>query len=560
MPPETSPQNPSPWQPGSPGPAPRQADAWNPGLWTPGEEQDLDRTVSYRVPRPAPGEAHTVRMPSWTEPEEIGSVTLTDPPPLPRRTRRGRGWIVALVAAVFVGVVGGGGVWAAAKLSGGGAQPQDVLPADALAYVRLDLDPSAGQKLALFGIARKFSATRGSFAGDDPREALVTALRKNEPGLAEIDYARDVEPWLGDRVGLAVLPTADGGEPVGVLAVQVKDEAAARTGIGRLGLDDGAGGLAFRDGYAIVAASQKQADEYVKAAPLSGDPRFAADLTALGEQGVLSFWMDVEKIVKAAGRDDVATGPMLQQIKGMRFAAALRFSGDYAELAGITRGGTPTKVRPEPVRIGELPASTVAAASVSGLGDLLRERWPSVERAADGSGGEMVRQTLDGARAQYGLSLPDDLVTLLGRTFTLAVDEQDLDGPLPRVGAVLTTDTAKARDLVTRLQAQLNGTGMPAEVATAEHDGQFVIASTEEYAAALGTGGGLGESETFRTAVPDAGNATYAVYADLDRLEKLYLDDVKGEARADVEMLRAIGLSGTHGQDGTSFTLRLIFN
>jgi hypothetical protein len=345
MSPDTSPHTPSPWQPG--------------------DEPDLDRTVAYRVPRAAANEAHTVRLPSWTEPEEIGSATVPGPPAPPQgRGGRGRGWILALVAAVLVGVVGGGGVWAASKLSGGGAQPQDVLPASAMAYVRLDLDPSAGQKLALFGIARKFSATRDSFGGDDPRKALVTALQKDEPDLSKIDYARDVEPWLGDRVGLAVLPADGGGDPVGALAVQVKDEAAARAGIAKMGLGGGKGGLAFREGYAVIAMSQKLADEYVKAAPLSGEPRFAADLDALGEQGVLSFWMDVEKVADA-GWSEVAATPVLQQIRGMRFAGALRFSGDYAELAGITRGGTavPASCPPPRSRRPRSPAWATCCAS-----------------------------------------------------------------------------------------------------------------------------------------------------------------------------------------------------
>lgn len=537
-------------------------DAPRNGPWNPRDEQDFDRTIAYRVPRAAVDEARTVRLPSWSEQEEIGSATVVAPPP-PERGRRGRGWIIALVAAVLVGVVGGGGVWAASKLSGGGTQPQDVLPANALAYVRLDLDPSAGQKLALFGIARKFSATRDSFAGDDPREALVAALRKDAPGLSGIDYARDVEPWLGDRVGLAVLPADGGGEPVGALAVQVKDEAAARTGIAKLGVGGEKGGLAFRDGYAIIAAGQKLADEYAAAPPLSGEPRFAGDLRALGEPGVLSFWMDLEKIAGARW-GEAASAPVLRQVEGMRFAGALRFSGDYAELAGITRGGAVPGVRPEPVKIGELPASTVAAASISGLGDLLREQWPSIEQAATGtaisSGGGVIRKTLDQARTRYGLSLPDDLVTLLGRTLTLALDERDLDGALPRVGAVITTDTAKAREVVDRLTAHLNGMERPADIATAEGDGRFVIAGTQEYADALKGGGTLGESETFTLAVPDAADATYAVYADLDRLEKLYLDGLPVQARADVEKLRAIGLSGTHGGDGSTFTLRVVFN
>ncbi len=114
--------------------------------------------------------------------------------------------------------------------------------------------------------------------------------------------------------------------------------------------------------------------------------------------------------------------------------------------------------------------------------------------------------------------------------------------------------------MVDRVKTHRNGMERSADIATAEGGGRFVIASTQEYADALNGGGTLGESETFRLAVPDAANATYAVYADLDRLEKLYLDGLNGQARADVEKLRAVGLSGTHGEDGSTFTLRVVFN
>lgn len=568
MPADTSPRHPDPGQPGPRHPDPQHPDSQHSGPWGPGDERDLDRTVSYRVPRAVIGQEHavtvddhTTRMPSWGEPEEIGFATVAQappPPPSPDRRRPGRGWIIALVAAVLVGVLAGGGVWAAAKLSGGGTQPQEVLPAGAIAYARLDLDPAANQKLALFSIARKFSATRDSFTGDDPRQALFGALKKDAPDLSKVDYARDVEPWLGDRIGLALLPARDAdGEPTGAVAVQVKDEEAARAGLARLGVGPDKAGLAFRDGYAILAPTQPLADEYAKAAPLSGDERFAGDLTALGEQGVLSFWADAEKLVSAGwGAEAGDVTPVLERVRGMRLAGALRFSGDYAELAGISRGGPATQVRPDPVTIGDLPESTVAAASFSGLGDQVREQWPSIQQA----GGETFTRFLDGARRQYGLTLPDDLVTLLGKSLTIAVDEQGLDGPTPQVGALLTTDTAKARDLVERVKSFINGRERTADIATAEGDGRFVVASTQEYAGALNHGGTLGEAETFKLAVPDAGKATYAVYADLDRLEKLYLGALQGQERADAQVLRAVGLSGTSGPDGATFTLRVVFD
>ena len=46
----------------------------------------------------------------------------------------------------------------------------------------------------------------------DLRKEIFEELQ--EDGEFEgVDYAQDVEPWLGQRVGVALLPGTDGGEP-----------------------------------------------------------------------------------------------------------------------------------------------------------------------------------------------------------------------------------------------------------------------------------------------------------------------------------------------------------
>ncbi|MFC4534363.1 DUF3352 domain-containing protein [Sphaerisporangium dianthi] len=557
--------------------------------------QDPDRTVSYRQPSPGsvPGPGtqpytYAAQPPVAQSPaaqpyaqqpyaeQQYAQQPYTGQPswqqvqigaPQPPARKRGRGWLTAIVAAVIVALIGGGGVYAMTMLSGGGAQPEDVLPSGTMAYVRLDLDPAANQKVALFQLARKFSATRGAFTGDDPRKALFELLRQGDGDLAKIDYARDVAPWLGDRVGLGVLaPKAGSSTPRVVAAVQVTDQEQARAGVRKLDADGELKGLAFREDYAILAETQAEADAYAKAEPLSRDADFAADLKAVGEPGVLSFWGDAGKIAKAAqaaGATSAAEAGTLDMVKGVRFAGALRFDGEYAELTGISRGGAvQAAAGAEGARLSRLPATTVGALSVSGLGGLLADQWPQITAAADGTmGGRSFSDFVDLARQSYGLSLPEDLVTLLGGNITLAVDERGLDGAVPNAGAVLSTDPAKAQEIVTKIEKFVadSGAGAP-QLTKVAADGRLIIAASQQYADELAADGTLGGSETFTTAIPDADSATAALYVDLDKIEKYYLNGLRGEERANAQALRAIGLSARRSGDVTSFSLRVLFN
>ncbi|MEU8267949.1 DUF3352 domain-containing protein [Sphaerisporangium sp. NPDC049002] len=525
--------------------------------------QDPDRTVSYRHPVPDQGPgpytqpyAQPSGPPPWRQ-EELG-------PPVPSARKTGRGWLFAIIAAVLVVVVGGGGVYAVTLLSGGGTQPEDVLPSGTLAYVRVDLDPAANQKVALFTLARKFSATRDSFTGDDPRKALFDLLGKNSEDLAKVDYARDVEPWIGSRLGFGLLAPQSGKRtPQVAVAVQVTDEAGARTGLAKLNAGGELKGLAFREDYAILAETQAAADSYVTAAPLSQNADFAADLKAVGEPGVLSFWGNVGEIAKAAGAAMPTDTATLDMIKNVRLAGALRFDSGYAELTGISRGSAVQgPADPGGIRLSTLPASTSGALSVSGLGDTLAKQWPQIMKAAEGpAGSQAFTDFVTQAQQMYGIALPADLVTLLGKNLTVAVDAQGLDGAVPNVGAVLTTDPAKAQEVVSKIERFLtdSGAGAP-RIAKAAGDGKLVLASSQDYAGKLNEQGTLGDSETFKIAIPDADAATAALFVDLDKIEKYYLDGFHGDDRANLQALRAVGLSGRQSGDTTSFSLRVLFN
>ncbi|GAA5062383.1 hypothetical protein HNP84_007925 [Thermocatellispora tengchongensis] len=499
--------------------------------------------------QPGYGQQQAYGQPSWSGGEVLGSGT-------PARGGRKKGWLVAAIAALVVALLGGGGVYAASLLSGGGNQPHEVLPSGAIGYVRIDLDPAANQKLALFNIARKFTVTKDSFTGDDPRQAFFDALKKNNADMGDIDFAKDVEPWLGSRIGLAALPPAQGStEPIPVVAVQVTDETAARAGIGKL-LDGEKVGIAFREDYALITETQQLADQYATGATLAENADFTGDLDAVGEQGVLSFWADVDALAKLSG--DELDQEALKQIANARFAGALRFDGDYVELAGQVRGFDSGTAAPEAAKITDLPASTAGAVSISGLGEVFSKQWEQVNKMA---GTDPSFQQFLTLAQQAGISLPGDVVTLLGKNITVAVDEKGLDGDLPQIGAKIATDPAQAQSIVAKLERLLTQQGTTApQLGKAAGDGTFSIASTQEYAQQLSQAGTLGDSETFQLAVPDADAATFAVFVDLDKVEKLYLQGLQGDERANLEVLRAVGLSGKHSNTEASFSLRLLFN
>lgn len=491
-----------------------------------------------------------------------------------RRTR----WPIIVLAAVLVVVIGGGGAFAYNLLAGGGTQPQQVLPSNALGYVRIDLDPSAGQKLAMLDFARKFPELSKKIGQEnDLKKALFESAKAEDEDLAKLDYAKDIEPWLGDRAGAAILPPADGEkEPGGVLALQVKDEKKARVGLEKLraaseGEKKEKSGIAFLDGYAILADSQGQADAAVAAAeksPLGDQEQFKSDFKAIGDDGIFSFWMHMGRLatVGASTQElpEGASAESLAMIKDFRYAGVVRFDGSYVELASQTFGlKVPTVKSPVPVRLGDLPDSTVGALSISGLGDGVAQAWPNLLDTAKKAGFDAQLQAyLSMAEDQYGLKLPADLQTLLGKNFTLAADGGSIskDQPIPEFGAKIQTDVKKAEEVFGIVEKAVSDTGeVELALAKAKTSDSFIVATSQKYADTLAAGGKLGASEAFKLAVPNADKATFALYADLDKLEPLYIARMPEEQRANVEVLRSIGMSGTQTSDGNgTFTLRVV--
>ena len=487
----------------------------------------------------------------------------------PRRTRRNLLWGGLLAGAL---VIGGGTAFAVTTLSGGGAQPDEVLPGNAIAYVRMDIDPSAGQKIAAVRLLRKLPQVNDAVAGGgDPRQKLFDSLQKDSADLKKVSYEQDIKPWLGDRLGVAVMPSEKSGDVNVALAVQLKDEEKAKAGLDKLmSVEEGNAGdsdVAFRDGYALLTEKGRGADlsAALDKGTLAANTTYAQDMKALGEQGVLSGWTDASRAMKLAQAKSGQSTPAAVENafdKAGRLAFALRFDASYLELAGIGRGAKGlTATAGQPSTVAQLPADTAVAVSVANAGEAVGSAWGQIMQSTEGMGPQ-VKEQVDGLEQQLGLSLPQDLQTLLGKRLLLALPEQELGGStMPEAGLRVTTDAAKAESIVGKLEKLAGDQGSELPVVHRAQGDAFYLATSPGYLDALSAKGTLGQDEGFTLAVPDAGKEQLAAYVSLDRVEKLYLDRVPSQQREFVKALRSVGvMASSDGKGGSTFSLRLVGN
>ena len=143
----------------------------------------MNQPTDGPMPEDNPQQHAHVEPPSYTFPGATEPVGLTDAassdadpgPASPQRRRTSRALLVGGVATVLV--LGVGGALAIQQLSGSGPRPSDVLPGDTFGYVQVDIDPSAGQKLAAVRFLGKIPEIKDLESGDT-REALGPRRRQ----------------------------------------------------------------------------------------------------------------------------------------------------------------------------------------------------------------------------------------------------------------------------------------------------------------------------------------------------------------------------------------------
>jgi hypothetical protein len=463
-----------------------------------------------------------------------------------------------------VGAVVAGAVAVNSFLVGGGPQPEDVLPASTIGFVKVDLNPSMSQKLNVLRLVERFPEVDRK--DDDLKRTVVEAML--EESELDLDYERDVEPWLGDRAAVAALPASSPGtgDPVvPVVVVEFTDEAkmVAALDAAEKSLEDNESfDYAVSEDFVFLGEEQATVDAAASATEhLSDSGTFAADKHAVdGSNQIVLGWTDVAAAYATVPDEDKAelaeqlgsAEPAGRVVMGVRAesdaieATGRTFDLEAGDTQALATGGRGTGL------VLDMPTSTDIAFSATGLGEVAAELWQK-HRTDPGMGFEREARRM-------GLEMPGDLIALLGQEAALGVTLRDLDGPdWGAVTARVATDgPERALEVIDTLAATA-----PEDVLTSPAPDGYVVGNDREHLADAANGdNGLAGDPAFARAVPDADGAGALLFVDLRSVAEVlstWGEPVGPEAESGWDVLEAFGFTASSDDGNGEFTMRLTF-
>jgi hypothetical protein len=394
---------------------------------------------------------------------------------------------LSLLAALVVACGGGG--------ANGEADPASAVPAEAMFYGEVSVRPEGDLRQDTLDAAGKALRT------NDPEARIRQLVDKvfAEEGDGDVSYDEDVEPWLGDRIGMWFGDRLDAnGEPVGAMIIAVTDTDAAAEAVRRSndgnptshsynGTDyevdkDGVAMGVVGDDYLAIGDEPelRKTIDAVKGQSLAESDRYRKALGGLDDQRLAHFYVDFKRLFSLAaqsggGRDEQELRQLqalipfnkLGPVMGTFQADADRLAIDVSVKAqsgeGLGALGDVYNFGSTPL-IRDLPGESWAAFGSPKYGASLKA---ALDQYAGLFGGAAMQQEL---KSQYGIDLDEDVLSWIGDIggFVRGDTLEALDGGL----VIQVTDEGKAAKgfgkLVGLLQAAGGVKARPVHVEGAE--------------------------------------------------------------------------------------------
>lgn len=453
---------------------------------------------------------------------------------------------IAAIAGGGIGLIGVGIFAAFALLSGGGTQPEAILPSDTVALAKIDLNPSAGQKINFVRFVSKFPSTFKGFNSDDPVGSFI-----NQAELGDTINWSEAKNWIGNRYAIAGVESSNGVEPILVLAV--KDESAMKYYFAKHNPD-----MHFftKSGYAVLSSHQSTLD-LISTSPkhLTDNPLYNEDVKALGGDQVAIAWADSKRFIQAerglinniASNNGLSNVTKTLEAATGRFVLGIHFTSSSVAATFLTRGApasTLATLAQSTANVSDLPENTLVGVSISGIGGQIADSLSS-----DSNGASLL--------SSLGIR-PSDLKALFSGPVSLIVLPGNSSNAQPLVALRLSpTNSTSALSAIRRLTSSDGILG--ALTSQIEIDGSNIYlgedkGSIQQVISRVRAKGSLGQTASYKDSVTRSG--FLVAYVNLERL--LSVLDIKGEGRSfsGAGLVASVDKSSS-GSSKTTLTLSL---
>ncbi|MEA2319027.1 MAG: hypothetical protein QOD44_3216 [Solirubrobacteraceae bacterium] len=367
------------------------------------------------------------------------------------RWQRGPVLVLAGAVVLLVGILAIA-IADALRSPGPGGEAAALVPASALAFVRLSTDPDDAAAQRLSALAPRIPGYLSL------RDAALTAV---SPAPGAFDPRRDVRPWLGDEAAVALVDVG-GGRFGSIVLAQVRSRPRAEAllqrvagpgrGVRYRGLvlrRFGANAAVFARGFLIAgpeAAVREAVDVAQGEAPALADaPRFEAALEGarrpaeayLSPRGLRGF-------VRPLGGVAGAVAALIDDPELRGVGASLRADRRGLRVHARRMGAAGAELRPR--LLDGVPAGAVATLA----GPSFAAAVQAAQRAGAGAALETVRTTV---RKASSIDLDRDLLGRLRGEYTAWL-EPGAAAPVVTLAA-RTSDPGGLREVLARLQNPL---------------------------------------------------------------------------------------------------------
>jgi hypothetical protein len=483
---------------------------------------------------------------------------------------------LSLLVALVAGCGGGA--------ASGDADPASAVPANALLYAEVAIQPEGDLREDALDAVGKVLNT------EDPEGKLREYLDKAfaESGDADLDYDKDIKPWLGERAALFLGTRLDGdGDPTGAAIVDVTNGDDAMGSIRRGAEAEGAtlekrshNGVDYEvdtkedtaagvvdDELLLIGpeAEVKAAIDAQKGASLAEADRYKDGVDALEDERLAHFYLDTRAFFRLAMQESPndQDAQMLKQLfpvdklppvvgsfqaNGERLALDVAMKSENLKdlgplAAGWGGGSTPL--------LEELPGDAWAAFGTPKYGETLKQ---TLNAYAGMLGGPAMKQQL---QRQFGIDIDTDVLDWIGDValFVRGDTLQSLDG----AAVIEVTDSSKAERGFTKLVGLLQAAGgvqprpvevdgadtafsvsspdLPKPIVMARSSERVVIAYGGQAAkAAFSPSTKLGDSEVYSAAKDSLGDIEPALLLSMPAVLKLV--DASGQTDPSFEQAR----------------------